>query len=86
MNTGEPQTKWPLPYWAELRVQKIQTPHRIELVGLRPARRVLHIPGVDQLDRQARSFRQVEEWPPVITGALEHHLVDPQRPEVISQL
>jgi RNA-directed DNA polymerase len=25
VNSGEPQTEWPPPYWAELRVQKIQT-------------------------------------------------------------
>ncbi len=25
MNTGEPQTEWPPQYWAELRVQKIET-------------------------------------------------------------
>jgi RNA-directed DNA polymerase len=25
VNTGEPQTEWPPMYWAELRVQKIQT-------------------------------------------------------------
>ena len=48
-------------------------PHRVELVGLRPARHVLHIPGVDQPAVQAPGFEQVEERLPVRAGGLHHH-------------
>jgi hypothetical protein len=48
-------------------------PHRIELVGLGPARQVLDVTRVDQPDLEPGCFQQVERRLPVIAGGLHHY-------------
>ena len=52
-------------------------PHRVELVGLRATRHVLHLRGVDQPHRQPGRLEQIVERAPVVRGGLQHH---PRRP------
>ena len=61
-------------------------PHRIQLVGLGPARHVLHLRGVDQPHRQAGGLQQVEERPPVIRGRLDDDALDALLTQLVGQL
>jgi hypothetical protein len=48
-------------------------PHRIELVGLGPARQVLDVPRVDQPHLKPLGLQQVKRRLPVVAGGLHHH-------------
>ena len=52
-------------------------PDGVQLVGLRPARDVLHVPGVDQLHVQTGRLQQVEPDPPVVRRGLHGDLLHP---------
>ena len=60
-------------------------PDRIELVGLGPARHVLHVPGVHQPHPQPAVLQQVEERPPVVPGGLHHHQFHALAHQVVAQ-
>jgi hypothetical protein len=61
-------------------------PHRIQLVGLGPARQVLDVVGVDQPHHQAPRLQQVDERPPIVGGGLHHDPLDPLADQVVGQL
>ena len=61
-------------------------PHRVDLVGLRAARDVLHLRGVDQPHRQPGRLEQVVERAPVIRGGLQHHPGHPLAAQMITEL
>jgi hypothetical protein len=61
-------------------------PHRIQLVGLGPARQVLDVAGVDQPHHQAAGFQQVPPGPPVVGGGLDHDPLDPLAGQLLGQL
>lgn len=61
-------------------------PHRVELVSLRTARHVLHIPGVDQPHPQAPGLEPVEERAPVIGRRFHHHQLNTLAHQVVGQL
>jgi hypothetical protein len=65
---------------------QLRQPHRVQLVGFRAARGVLHVVGVDQLHRQAGRFQQVEERAPVVAGRLDRDLLDPLGRQLPAQL
>ena len=48
-------------------------PHRIQLVGLGPARQVLDILGVDQPDLESLGLQQIKGRLPVVAGGLHDH-------------
>jgi hypothetical protein len=50
-------------------------PHRIQPVGLGPARQVPGLAGVDQLHIQPPGLQDVKPDPPVIGGGLQRHLL-----------
>jgi hypothetical protein len=56
---------------------QLAQPHRIQLVGLGPARQVLDVTGVDQPYHQPPRLQQVHERPPVVGGGLDHDPLDP---------
>jgi hypothetical protein len=60
-------------------------PHRIELVGLGPARQVLHVLGVHQPRIQSLGLQQVEHRFPVIRRGFHHHPGHTQLPKPIGQ-
>ena len=53
-------------------------PHRVQPVGLRPARQVLDVLGVDQPRLEPGRLQQVERRLPVVAGRLHHHPGHPQ--------
>ena len=55
-------------------------PHAVELVGLRPSRHVLDVPGVHQPALGDAVLEQVERRLPVRAGRLHHHRVTPWQP------
>ena len=67
-------------------LRQLGQPHRVDLVGLRPARDVLGLRGVDQPHRQPGRLQQVVERAPVVRGGLHHHPLHPLAAQVITQL
>lgn len=60
-------------------------PDRVELVGLGPARNVLHVPRVDRPHGQAAVLEQVEPRLPEHPGGLHHHQFHALAHQVIAQ-
>jgi hypothetical protein len=60
-------------------------PHRIQLVGLGPARQVLDVTGVDQPHHQPPRLQQVHERPPILGGGLDHDPLDPLAGQLLGQ-
>ena len=60
-------------------------PDSVQLVGLRPARRVLDVAGVDQLHVQAGRLQQVEPDPPVVRRRFQGDLLDPLARQVLAE-
>ena len=60
-------------------------PHRVDPVGLRPARQVLHVLGVDQPDLEPGRLQQVERRTPVIGRRLHHHPGHPEPSQPVGQ-
>jgi hypothetical protein len=56
---------------------RLAQPHRVQLVGLGPARQVLDVTGVDQPHHQPPRLQQVHERPPIVGGGLDHDPLDP---------
>ena len=61
-------------------------PHRVQPVGLGPARQMLDVFGVDQPRLQTVRLEQVERRPPIVAGRLHHHPFDPQPDQPVRQL
>ena len=61
-------------------------PHRIQLVGLRPARGLLDVTRPDQLHLQPGRLQQVEPDPPVVAGGFQGDFLDPLGGQVPAQL
>jgi hypothetical protein len=65
---------------------QLAQPHRIQLVGLGPARQVLDVTGVNQPHHQAAGLQQIHERPPVVGGGLHHDPLDPLADQLVGQL
>jgi hypothetical protein len=65
---------------------ELAQPHRIQLVGLGPARQVLDVAGVDQPHHQPPRLQQVHKRPPVVRRRLHHDPLDPLVGQLLGQL
>ena len=65
---------------------QLAQPHRIQLVGLGPARQVLDVTGIHQPHHQPPRLQHIDERPPIVGGRLHHHPLDPLPGQLVGQL